>query len=201
MGNELRLTIQQAAQRLGVSVDTVRRRLHSGALRGQRDNTGQWRVALASGDVEMPMHEVPSAVHRQPMQEAPEARQSPQDNPEAVPLALHQETIEAIQRTSSAALAAIQEQVEHLRSDITHERAQAARQLAERDALHLDAIGRMQAQTAVERSLWLERVDAAELRAERVEQRLDQVLDVLLTERWPWWERWFGHSKRSDLGK
>lgn len=32
----------------------------------------------------------------------------------------------------------------------------------------------------LERALWLERVDAAELRAERVEARLDQVLDLLL---------------------
>ena len=74
-------------------------------------------------------------------------------------------------------------------------------------------LGRMQAQAAIERSLWLERVDAAEIRAERVEQRLDQVLDVLLSERRqpagqaepggerePWWRRWFGVSTRSDIG-
>jgi hypothetical protein len=71
----------------------------------------------------------------------------------------------------------------------------------------------MQAQAAIERSLWLERVDAAEIRAERVEQRLDQVLDVLLSERRqpvasptgpgeraPWWRRWLGVSRRSDIG-
>jgi hypothetical protein len=69
--------------------------------------------------------------------------------------------------------------------------------------------------------LWLERVDAAEIRAERVEQRLDQLLEPLLQQRpapagrsepppaapapaaparEPWWRRWFGASKRSKLG-
>ena len=63
--------------------------------------------------------------------------------------------------------------------------------------------------------LLVERVDAAEIRAEaaedradRVEQRLGQILDVLLSERKPsgererepWWRRWFGHSTRSKLG-
>ena len=91
----------------------------------------------------------------------------------------------------------------------TRHDAETARRLAERDSLHLDTLGRLQAQAAAERSLWLERVDAAEIRAERVEQRLDQVLDVLLierrqpvasqVEREPWW-RWFGAAKRTDLG-
>jgi hypothetical protein len=52
-----------------------------------------------------------------------------------------------------------------------------------------------------ERSLWLERIDAAEIRAERVEERLDQVLDLLLAERRQpvsrvvpvsWWRWLFG---------
>ena len=85
--------------------------------------------------------------------------------------------------------------------------AQAAHHLAERDALHLDTIGRMQAQAALERSLWLERVDAAELRAERVEQRLDQIVDHLLHRLEPasswrgWLGRWLGASKKSEIGR
>jgi hypothetical protein len=116
--------------------------------------------------------------------------------------------------------------VDHLERLLEHEReetmhrvtelqarhdAETSRRLAERDTLHLDTLGRIQAQAAAERSLWLERIDAAEIRAERVEQRLDQVLDMLLTERRQpvasqseperkaWWRRWFGQSKRSDL--
>ena len=50
------------------------------------------------------------------------------------------------------------------------------------------------------RWMMVERIDAAEIRAERVEQRLDQVLDALLSERRqqagqgervPWWRGWF----------
>ena len=85
--------------------------------------------------------------------------------------------------------------------------AETARRLVERDSLHLGHIERLLAQAGIERSLWLERVDAAEVRAERVEQRLDQVLDQLLAdrrqqvERAPWWRRWFGRSMKSDLGR
>jgi type I site-specific restriction endonuclease len=92
------------------------------------------------------------------------------------------------------------EEVEHLRADIARHNAQAARQLAERDALHRDTLERLAAQAAIERSVMLERVDAAEIRAERVEQRLDQVLDTLLAVRRSWWARWFGASNRSDIG-
>ena len=56
-------------------------------------------------------------------------------------------------------------------------------------------------------ALLLERIDGAELRAEAaearaaaVEAKLGQVLDRLIDERRPWWSRWLGQSKRSDLG-
>ena len=81
--------------------------------------------------------------------------------------------------------------------------AETARHLSERDTLHLGHVERLLAQAAVERSLWLERVDAAELRAERVEQRLDQVLDHLLQrqpEPAPRRGGWLGTSRRSDIG-
>jgi hypothetical protein len=134
------------------------------------------------------------ANHREPTQEPRQPRtQEPVANPVAlvVPWAEHQRII-------------AEQQARH--------DADVARRLAERDTLHLDTLGRLQAQAAAERSLWLERIDAAEIRAERVEQRLDQVLDHLLTERRsvltqdetgdrePWWRRWFGHSTRSKLG-
>lgn len=110
-------------------------------------------------------------------------------------MSVHREVVEALQGAAREAAA------QH-HADIARADEQAVRALAERDSMHLDAIGRMQAQAALERSLWLERVDAAELRAERVEQRLDQVLDVLLDrQRRPWWSRWFGESRRSKLGE
>ena len=96
---------------------------------------------------------------------------------------------------------------------IAQEREKTAIRLAERDTLHLGHVERLLAQASLERALWLERIDAAEIRAERVEQRLDQVLDQLLTqwrqpasrveisERAPWWRRVFGASKRTYLGR
>ena len=98
-------------------------------------------------------------------------------------------------------------------------RADHARQLAELarvSSIHLDLIGRIQAQASAERGLFLERVDAAELRAEAaearaaaVDEKLHQVLDRLLERpssvvptqepARPWWARWFGQTKRSDI--
>lgn len=44
--------------------------------------------------------------------------------------------------------------------------------------------------------LLVERVDAAEVRAEVVSEQLSALLDRLSR---PWWSRWFGTSKRSNL--
>ncbi len=86
--------------------------------------------------------------------------------------------------------------------------------LGEQQAHHNAAMGALQASHRESLAMMVERVDAAEIRAERVEQRLDQVLDVLLTERRqltasqvesgerePWWRRWFGESRRTKLGE
>ena len=42
-----RVGIAEAAQRLGVSVDAIRRRIRKGDLPAQRDNRGQWWLELA----------------------------------------------------------------------------------------------------------------------------------------------------------
>jgi excisionase family DNA binding protein len=41
-----RLCIRDAAKRMGVSVDTVRRRIKAKGINAQRDNSGQWWVLL-----------------------------------------------------------------------------------------------------------------------------------------------------------
>src|SRR4051812_31956331 len=55
-----RVGIAEAAARLGVSVDTIRRRLRGGTLTAQRDNNGQWRIEVP--DHAPPMQ--PARVHR-----------------------------------------------------------------------------------------------------------------------------------------
>ena len=44
-----RVGITEAARRLGVSVDSIRRRIRKGDLPAQRDNRGQWWLELADG--------------------------------------------------------------------------------------------------------------------------------------------------------
>lgn len=42
----MKVTINDAAQRLNVSPDSVRRRLRAGVIQGQRDQRGQWWLDL-----------------------------------------------------------------------------------------------------------------------------------------------------------
>lgn len=88
-----------------------------------------------------------------------------------------------------------------------------AAEIARVQSLHLDLIGRIQAQASAERAIFMERVDAAEIRAESaetraaaVDEKLHQVLDRLLERQvgpapdgLSWWARWFGATKRSDI--
>ena len=128
---------------------------------------------------------------------------SPDEGKGIAPLATVLELVDAERDRADRRLA--DQQARH-DAALALERAEMARGLAERDALHLGTLGRMQAQAAIERSLWLERVDAAELRAERVEQRLDQIVDHLLQRqpkraREPWWRWLFGSSTKSDISR
>jgi len=192
------VTVTLAAKRLGITRTAVYNRIKRGTLQTQTDNHGHQLVSIVDTVARDTLrHVTRDTVTVGLIPEVPtELRQPTQDASEVVPLSLHRETVAALQATAKEA-------EERHRADMAQERDQMARQLAERDSLHLGAIERLQAQAALERALWLERVDAAELRAERVEQRLDQVLDHLLQrqpEREPWWKRWFGISKRSKIG-
>src|SRR3954466_3921872 len=48
-----RVGVLEAAARLGLSADTVRRRLRAGTLTAQRDNKGQWWIEVADAAVRM----------------------------------------------------------------------------------------------------------------------------------------------------
>jgi hypothetical protein len=56
------VSITEAANRLNVSVDSVRRRLRSGALQGTRDERGQWWLELS--DTIQPETPIPSVEQR-----------------------------------------------------------------------------------------------------------------------------------------
>ncbi|CAK0751817.1 putative Helix-turn-helix domain-containing protein [uncultured Gammaproteobacteria bacterium] len=68
--------------------------------------------------------------------------------------------------------------------DISRADQQRRDDLADRDRLHRESMAMM-----------IERVDAAEIRAERVEEKLDRLLDQLLADRREeprqrWWRKW-----------
>ncbi len=106
-----------------------------------------------------------------------------------------------------------QERAEHNRRE-QQLRADHATEMARVQSLHLDLISRLQEQAAAERAIFMERVDGAEVRAEAaearaaaVDEKLHQVLDRLLERQVgpapdgrSWWSRWFGVSKRSEIG-
>jgi len=186
-----RLSVSDAATHLSVSVYTIKRRLKTGSLAGSRDNTGRWFVLL-SDDVR-PAIAGPELAASEPVAAIAE-----------VPLATGERSPSQLQQPLQQHDS---ELVAELRSQIAHERAETARRFTEVQSMHLDAIGRMQAQAAVERSLWLERIDAADCRAEAaearaaaVEDKLHLVLDRLLERQYrPWWSKLFGDSKKTSL--
>ncbi len=205
----------QAARLLSVSDETVRRRIRSGELKGGRDNHGRMWVELETAATPQGHTPVTTVGHT-----ATEAM---------VPLSV----FERIQDSHREALAAFHEraekhhgqhraQLEQVRIEHAQQqeqmRANHLAELARISSTHLDLVGRIQAQASAERGLFLERVDAAELRAEAaearaaaVDEKLHQILDRLLNHQPPamttsdtvpsWWARWFGHTKRSDIAR
>ena len=158
------VTLGEAAMRLETTPDAVRQRIRRNKILARRGNDGRPRVFVEFAHAEQTER---AAGERSVI---PNRTESGNTEHGELPL------------------------VSELRRQLTEQQvrhdADVARRLAERDSLHLDTLGRLQAQAAIERSLLVERVDAAEIRAERVEQRLDQVLDVLLARRRPWWWPW-----------
>ncbi len=155
------------------------------------------RVYATSGkDAALVRIEVPASFFnaRTPPNERPNdlMRTAPNENGEcvqAVPNAPERSGIDPI--------------VNELRNQIAHERQQREADMA-----------RLIGQVAAERALWIERIDVAEIQAEAAEARweatdakLHQVLDRLLERQVgpapdgrSWWSRWFGVSKRSEIG-
>ena len=69
--------------------------------------------------------------------------------------------------------------------------------LGEQHEAHRAAIDALARQHRDAMDMMRERTDAAELRAEGLAEKLDDLMDRMTR---PWWSRWLGHSKKSDLG-
>ena len=173
------LTYQEAANHFGISVNAVTLRVKRGKLLASRGNDGRPKVCVRlSNDLSEPSIRVSKDLSTS---DRTDVRQTE-------PIA----NVEPMMSVSQAMAL------------VSEERAEATRRITEIQTMHLDLVNRLQAQGALERSIWMERVDAAELRAERVEQRLDEVVDHLLKQQpdnppEPWWRRWLGASVKTRL--
>jgi hypothetical protein len=162
----------EAARRLGCSRQAIQKRIARGTIPTMVNNRGERMVKAVAGAAPVSAAPVPVTTV-QPTAPVPfqGPRQPLQGVLESVPMSVPIQVIEALQASHNAALAALRGQVE--RSESQHRETVA---------------------------LLVERIDAAECRAERLEQQLGQVLDALLSERRqpagqvervPWWRGWF----------
>lgn len=158
-----RLGIMEAAVRLGVSTDTIRRRIRKGELLAIRDNHGQWRLDLPD-----------DVTPRVPMQTGGSG-----PVPATLP-PIHG----AMQDAYAAVVGALRLQVADLQARLDQAEARKAevRGLAERQGRELTA--------AVARASIAEGEARGAREAAAVEVRL--VRELLAEARRPAWRRWLG---------
>ncbi len=171
-GDSDMVSVSEAARRLGISRAAIRSRIKHGSLVSMTDNHGNPLVRLPLPPSSNAPPETSMVVSPGTLQEA---RQPRLDAPGLLSLSDVRQLLGEQQTAHSAALAA-------LRADMETERQR-----------HDSEVERLVGQVHAERSFWIERADAAEVRAEAAEQRLAD-------SRRPWWSRWLGASKRSDIG-
>jgi len=170
------LTVTAAARRLGITRTAVYSRIKRGTLQTQTDNHGHQLVNVDTNVTRDTLRKVTRdtvtpTLNPEPSTEPPHPRQ---DVSEMIPASVLRDTVEAIQQAHGAALAALEQR------------------LLQQDANHLAEVDRLVGQVHAERAFWIERADAAEVRAEAAEQRLAD-------SRRPWWSRLFGTSRRSSI--
>jgi len=168
-GDDRWLSVSEAARQLSVSRQAVHHRIKRGTVDSRKGNRGQTLVRIPSTvAVLVPSGTVASSSSTVDADRPPKPVQ---EAPELMPRSVHKEVVEALQAALDAA-----------RSDMETERQR-----------HDAEVERLVGQVHAERSFWIERADAAEVRAEAAEQRLAD-------SRRPWWSRLLGHSKKSELG-
>jgi hypothetical protein len=94
------ISIQEAATRLGVSVETIRRRIHKGVLKARQVPTPQGFVWMVESPNEEPQRETP-AEESEPMHEliaVLKAQLEKKDHQLEIQAAAHQEQLEAKDR-------------------------------------------------------------------------------------------------------
>ncbi len=141
------LSVPEAAQRLGVTPDAIRARLHRGTLAGEKQG-GEWKVFLPAGDAPMgastnDQKDVPVA--RQDVKQDATGKQSDQTG--------HRQ--DADRQTVMALIAAKDQTIDRMDAEIAFLRSQLdkrSQELADErersDVLHREAFARIEALTA-----------------------------------------------------
>ena len=174
------VTVTEAAKRLRITRTAVYNRIKRGTLQTQTDNHGHQLVNIDDTVTRDTLRHVTDDTVTPALN--PELRQIAQGAADLVPVSVMQDAVERLS-------AAFQGQIDQLRTDMAEQQArQRADQEAERQR-HLAEIERLVGQVQAERVFWIERADAAEIRAEAAERRAAE-----LAERFsrPWWRRLFG---------
>ena len=133
------LSVSAAAKRMGISRQALQFRIKKGQCQSRDDNMGRpqvWLPALAIANGAKPDANTPSAESASPP--PTEARQIAAGEQESIPLSVHRETLEAIQRANAELLAGIRSDAhraiaaERRRCDVLEARLAAPLRLIER---------------------------------------------------------------------
>lgn len=200
-----RLTLVAAADRLGLSVDTLRRRIKRGLLPAQQGNDGRWYITVAEAERHGQRKRSAAYAYGQKSVEASAVAQPPGN---------------AVTEELRARLADRDWQIEQLRADLERERgehrgrldhlqAERDRERIERDQQirHLQAdLTRAHAEIDTAREAWTTALREGQSERAVLLQQYQQERDRLRTDyaaelarlqhlidrlTAPWWRRWF----------
>ena len=206
------LTVSEAARRLGISRQALQYKIKKGKVDHRLDNRGNPMVHFAASPQNLAANfsgaNGAGAPAKNSGSPAPEIGL---DGLGMMPLSVRCEVLEATQRAHIEAIAGLRAQIAHERCEHAQEREQAVHRLAERDAMHREALERQERQYCEVVECWRERADRAEIAAEESNRMLHDLISRIMalpvpgappapTQDRPWWARWFGSSKRSEIG-
>ncbi len=120
------LTVADAAARLAVTPDAIRRRLHRGTLAGAKTVDGEWRVWLPEGEAGAPPGQ------------APADRQDTARTPPGTPETASHPAVEALLEGQRQEIAYLREQLDQRSRELAAERERF-------DVLHREALARIPA--------------------------------------------------------
>ncbi len=124
------LTVADAAARLSVTPDAIRRRLHRGTLAGAKTVDGEWRVWLPDGEAGAPPGSPPGP--------SPGERQDTARTPPAAQEVAPHPAIEALLESQRQEIAYLRDQLDQRSRELAAERERF-------DVLHREALARIPA--------------------------------------------------------